>query len=404
MGKGVTDALFFDVLEPRKFRLPVKDEATGTPHVRCICTLLAGCLRASVHGVAVYIGVGLSALLVPTGRGNARALIRGTGNWFGLTSLFYRCGTIGKRSINPLVRRGRGKTKKHSNMKRIFYLLFLSFLLLPQAASAYDFESDGILYYIIASSGEKECGVDGSSFANYSRDVTIPDSVEYNGTVYAVTAIGSNAFAHDRLTSITIPKTVTDIGAWAFEGCSGLTSITIPDGVTTIGQSAFLDCSGLTSVTLSSSVTSVDYWNAFAGCTNLISIDVDEKNECYSSMDGLILDKSGSTLIHVPGGITSVTIPSSVTSVNTNAFHGCTNLISIDVDEKNECYSSMDGSLLDKSGSTLIRVPIGVTSVSIPDGVTSIGAEAFYGCSGLTSITIPDGVTSIGQHAFRGCI
>ena len=126
-------------------------------------------------------------------------------------------------------------------MKRIFYLLFLSFLLLPQAASAYDFESDGILYYIIASSGEKECGVDGSSFANYSRDVTIPDSVEYNGTVYAVTAIGSNAFAHDRLTSITIPKTVTDIGAWAFEGCSGLTSITIPDGVTTIGQSAFLN-------------------------------------------------------------------------------------------------------------------------------------------------------------------
>ena len=34
--------------------------------------------------------------------------------------------------------------------------------------------------------------------------------------------------------------------------------------------------------------------------------------------------------------------------------------------------------------------------------VTSIGASAFYNCSGLTSVTIPNSVISIGAYAFNG--
>ena len=52
------------------------------------------------------------------------------------------------------------------------------------------------------------------------------------------------------LTSITIPNSVTSIGAWAFSGCSGLTSIEIPNSVTSIGMNAFYNCTGLTSVRL----------------------------------------------------------------------------------------------------------------------------------------------------------
>ena len=49
-----------------------------------------------------------------------------------------------------------------------------------------------------------------------------------------------------------IPYSVTSIGDYAFQNCSGLTSITIPNGVTSIGDDAFTNCSSLTSVTVPS--------------------------------------------------------------------------------------------------------------------------------------------------------
>ncbi len=55
-----------------------------------------------------------------------------------------------------------------------------------------------------------------------------------------------------------IPDSVTTIGGRAFWGCSGLTGeLTIPDSVTTIGERAFSGCSGLTSVTIPKSVTEI---------------------------------------------------------------------------------------------------------------------------------------------------
>ena len=49
--------------------------------------------------------------------------------------------------------------------------------------------------------------------------------------------------------SVTIEDGVTNIGKYAFYGCTGLTSITIPDKVASIGDLAFQDCSGLTEIT-----------------------------------------------------------------------------------------------------------------------------------------------------------
>ena len=46
----------------------------------------------------------------------------------------------------------------------------------------------------------------------------------------------------------------------------------------------------------------------------------------------------------------------------------------------------------------------GLTSINIPNSVTSIGAGAFLSCTGLTSINIPNGITKIEAGTFSGCI
>ena len=57
--------------------------------------------------------------------------------------------------------------------------------------------------------------------------------------------------------TVTIADGVTNIGAYAFSGCTALTSVTIPDSVTSVGDSAF---SGLSFA--SSDGTSLDHTTA----------------------------------------------------------------------------------------------------------------------------------------------
>ncbi|MBR4868896.1 MAG: leucine-rich repeat protein, partial [Clostridia bacterium] len=50
----------------------------------------------------------------------------------------------------------------------------------------------------------------------------------------------------DRLTSVTIPNSVTTIEGEAFSYCDSLTSVTIPNSVTSIGNNSFESCENLT--------------------------------------------------------------------------------------------------------------------------------------------------------------
>ena len=148
-------------------------------------------------------------------------------------------------------------------------LLFIT-MLLPLVASADAVEIDGI-YYNLVSEGQAEVT---SNPSEYSDEITIPESVEYDDVTYSVTSIGESAFSYCMsLTSIEIPNSVTSIGDGAFSECSGLTSIEIPNSVTSIGDYAFQNCSGLTSVTIGNSVTSIG-GSAFQGCDGLTSVTI----------------------------------------------------------------------------------------------------------------------------------
>lgn len=249
------------------------------------------------------------------------------------------------------------------------------------------------------------------------------------------------------------------IPSCAFWGKKSLTSILLPSSVTSLQGFAFSSCTGLTSLSIPSSVINIEYLT-FYDCTYLINVDVN--NPTYSSLEGVLFNKTKSTLIQCPttkagsyiipssvttiekgafsycNGLTSVVIPPSVTTILDGAFSNCTELTSFTFPPKVSSIargllrfctglklvtipSSVDSigvmAFSDCTGLTSIIIPpsvkaieseafsncIGLTSLAIPSSVSSIASRAFYGCIGLTSLFIPSSVTTIGSEAFNGC-
>lgn len=130
------------------------------------------------------------------------------------------------------------------------------------------------------------------------------------------------------------------------------TNITIIDGTISISMIALRNIHGLTSIFIPNSVTNIGAY-AFSGCTGLSAITVESENPNYSSKDGVLFNKLQSIIysysnaksptysipntVTAIGGyafynctnLTSVTIPNSVTIISVYAFSGCTNLLSI---------------------------------------------------------------------------
>ncbi len=77
-----------------------------------------------------------------------------------------------------------------------------------------------------------------------------------------VTAVGAKAFdSMENLTSVTLPATITSIGANAFYGCTSIATITVPDSVETMGVSVFYGWSGEQTIVLNGRRSIPPQWN-----------------------------------------------------------------------------------------------------------------------------------------------
>jgi len=218
-------------------------------------------------------------------------------------------------------------------------------------------------------------------------------SVDLSGqTGIIIKAIDNNAFyGASALTSITIPASVTSIGADAFHGASALTSITFEAGsqLTSIGAQAFFQATSLTSISIPASVKSIG-GRAFESASALTTITFGVDSS---------LNSIGDAAFKYASSLTSITIPANVTSMgfdtNNTMFRGATNLSSVTF-EPNSQLTRIENHMFNGASK--------LTSIEIPKSVTSIGSYAFYQASALTKVTFEDvlnsQLTSIGDDAF----
>ena len=259
----------------------------------------------------------------------------------------------------------------------------------------------------------------GSAFTGTAlTSVTIPNTV---------TSIGANLFCNcTSLTEVKFNSNITSIGSYAFSGCTSLTSVGNLTNVTKVGQCTFMDtaltsvtfgdsfvsfnndgsngsafknCKSLKTVTLGKNVKAIGP-DEFFGCTSLETIDLSNVTSIgYSAFEGCV-------------ALTSVKL-SMVTSLGYQAFSGCTSLTSVG-DLTN--VKTIGSAAFEKTTITSITIPDAVksiegstfngcaslTEVKFNSNLTSIGAQAFFGCTSLTSVGDLTNVTSIGWGAFQG--
>ena len=178
---------------------------------------------------------------------------------------------------------------------------------------------------------EKDFEIKGGKLVKYNGEsdrVTIPSSAKI---------IGNGAFAGMPISSVTIPDSVTEIEASAFQGCKYLYEAKIPGSVRAIWPYAFDGCSALMEIHLPPKILTICD-GTFRGCASLKEL----------------------------------ALPPDVNVIGNSAFEGCVSLRAIGLPER-----------LQTIGSRAFFNCISLQSVTIPPAVSSIGSWAFNGCAAL---------------------
>ena len=188
--------------------------------------------------------------------------------------------------------------------------------------------------------------------------------------------IGDDAFAENNLTSVTLPKTLTHIGKRAFTKNELSGDLDLPDSLTNIGDHAF-SLNKLRAVYLYYNGEDSNLKHIGDSAFFLNHIDDLELPASLTSIGNFAFSDNRLPEVILPHSLTNigdhafsfnkltnVTLPNALTHIGDRAFS----------------YNNLSG-------------------VNLPDSLTHIGDYAFHR-NKLTSVTLPNALTHIGDSAF----
>ena len=327
-------------------------------------------------------------------------------------------------------------------MRASWVLLLLLLLGGPAFAQARKQAIVGGIRYIL-NTGDNTAAVAGgdgtysttkNNIGNYlfKGDVVIPEEITVDGTSYRVTEIQQNAFSpntfesnfqtwgQSQITSITIPRTVTKIGDYAFDYCDRLKAIVVdpanPNYANYNGEHVLYNksCTQLIRYPTALSEAGKAYHvkfgvqtfasGAFEGCRYeevVLPRSIRQLDECcFENFKGL----------------RKVVIPKEVTEVNDYAFMRASNLELVEVEKGNPNYASFEGVLFRKENdaeATLVLYPPAreadfyFTPLTLKWGdgktlsVKNLGRSAFNSCQGLKKLYVHDEITILSGAPFQ---
>ncbi|MBO7684724.1 MAG: leucine-rich repeat domain-containing protein, partial [Kiritimatiellae bacterium] len=236
------------------------------------------------------------------------------------------------------------------------------------------------------------------------------ETVEFGDN--ALENIGERSFDSCRaLKSIEVPGSVTNIGSYAFYGCTNLVAATLNEGLLTINNNAFENCSSLLVASVPNSVTNLGS-GAYAYCNALTNITLRGGwNPTQSgrfpsgagNLDTIEIIGNGDLVIgdrtfgnHYNSGVLKerhLKISGVKSIANEYAFGCSPNLETVE----------FVGNALENIGVRSFSGCQALKSVEIPGSVTNIGSYAFYGCTNLVAATLNEGLLTINNNAFENC-
>lgn len=201
---------------------------------------------------------------------------------------------------------------------------------------------------------------------------------------------------------------ITEIGECGLLDAYYATEVILPDTLEKIDSYSHCNSGYRKKYTVSDDNTtyaSVDGVLFSKNMTTLIEYPEGNERKEYSVPDGVtVIEKLNGDALRV------INIPASVNSWNTN-YVRMRSLEEINVDVDNTAFMSVEGVLFNRSGTSLLMYPAARfaegNTYRIPDGVTTIGSYAFYQFditdyedvdwnNGILSIIFPESVATIG--------